>query len=60
VVKLQSPPHDSTVQFAIVVYDNEEHAAKAIASLNGRQFGGSSLKCVLKLPKGENQPPKHS
>lgn len=60
VVKLQSPAHDSSIQFAIVVYEKEDDASKAVDKLDNKEFKNSVLKCCLKLPKGENQPPKQT
>ena len=44
--------------FAFVEMANDEEAAKAIAALDGKEFGGRNLKVNEARPKGEGGPPR--
>jgi RNA recognition motif-containing protein len=44
--------------FAFVEMPNDEEAAKAIAGLNGKEFGGRSLKVNEARPKTERTAPR--
>src|SRR6202035_302969 len=44
--------------FAFVEMPNDEEAAKAIAGLDGKEFGGRNLKVNEARPRGESGPPR--
>jgi RNA recognition motif-containing protein len=44
--------------FAFVEMPNDEEAARAIAGLNGKEFGGRALKVIEARPKTD-RPPAH-
>ena len=44
--------------FAFIEMPNDEEAAKAMAGLDGKEFGGRNLKVNEARPKGEGGPPR--